>query len=559
MRFLPHTAKRRFPLELVALARRFRSRLPLTELPYYEAYMAHLGRNDFVKATQYAEKRANPQLWADASPEQYRIIRQAYSLCEKITIEGDSLAQELAWKKFLSCEKKCKFTNRKIRYLRLFPSRWRKLSHGDLTIFHVSEIQREISLILGDFWKSYTSLVQDLAFGPGMSLSSADVFKTSVPFKLSDSVTITESALPIWRDFMKFGGFIPQTTYFRSSPDGVFRVAERVQVVPGCRIAFVPKTSTIKRTIAIEPSANVSMQLTVHRYLQKRLKRIAKIDITDQTKNRRLALQGSSDGTLATLDLSSASDLISSEVVKLLLPKEWFNFLNCLRSPRGVYASNEVVFEKFSSMGNGFTFALETILFYAISKVASRSGGAELPSVYGDDIIVHTSDYNLTVKYLELFGFLVNSKKSYNVGPFRESCGLDAFNGVDVRPVFLRSNKVKIVEAIAFHNHCYRRGYHDVCEYVVMATPEHLRVFGPPGPEAGFFFTEDPDILRRSRKYDSDTQSFTYLSIIEIGKRMKYHEKLLLESSLYAGGVYSSGAPLRSLTKLVKVATHRDY
>lgn len=559
MRFLKHTAKKRIELRLVALARLFRTRLPETEWPHYEMYMAQLGRDNFIEATSIAEQRANPQLWIGASPEQYRIIRQAYSLCEKISREGDHRAQEAAWQKFLNCEKKCGRTNRKIRYLMLRPDRWRSLSRGDISIFDVTKIKREISLILGDFWKAYTSLVQELAFGPGMSLSSADVNKTSVPFKLSDKVTVTESALPVWRDFMRYGGLLPGRVEFSATPSGVFKRVERVQIVPGCKITFVPKTSVIKRTIAIEPSANVSMQLTIHRYLQKRLRRWADIDITDQTKNRRLALQGSLSGDLATLDLSSASDLISKEVVRLLLPKEWFHLLDALRSHCGTYGDNSIVFQKFSSMGNGFTFALETIIFYAIAKVAGEGVGSDLPSVYGDDIIVRTSDYSRTVKFLEFFGFSVNSRKSYNSGPFRESCGLDAFNGVDVRPIFLRTDRMKIVEAIAFHNHCYRRGYYDVCELVRMATPEHLRVFGPPGPEAGFFFTEDPDILRRHRKYDRDTQSYTYLAISEVGKRMKYHERLLLESSLYGGGVYSSGAPLRSITKLVMVATHRDY
>lgn len=564
MRLSKHTAKRRIRLELVTLARLFRTRLPVSEAPYYDAYMSHLGRDDVVKATELAEERANPQLWAGASPEQYRFIRQAYSLCEKLTREGDQQAQELAWQKFLSCESRCKRTNRKMRYLMLRPDRLGNMTNGTITYRDLMLIRREISFILGDFWRSYTSMVQELAFGPGMSLSSSGVNKTSVPFKLSDNVTVTESALPVWRDFVRYGGFLPQRIEF-SRQGGVLRPVERVQIVPGCKVTFVPKTSVIKRTIAIEPSANVSMQLTVHRYLQKRLLRKAKIDITDQSRNRGLALEGSRDGHLATLDLSSASDLVSKELVRLLLPKEWYNFLNALRSHSGVYRNERVDFEKFSSMGNGFTFALETILFFVIAKVASKSEGADLPSVYGDDIIVHTSCYDRTVKFLEFFGFKVNTKKSYNSGPFRESCGLDAFNGVDVRPIFLRTTSLKIVEAIAFHNHCYRRGYHDVCKYVVSSIPVDLRVFGPPGPDAGFLFTEEPHTLQAARKYDRDTQSYTYLVFNEVGKRMKYHEKLLLEAALYDGGRYGwlhpqcHGAPLRAITKLVMGTTHRDY
>lgn len=559
MRTLKHAAKARIRPELVALARMFRTGLPETERPYYEAYMSHLGRGDFVTATLISETRTAPQLWADANPALYRRIRQAYSLCEKVTISGDLVAQEKAWKKFLRCEEKCARTNRKIRYLRLFPHRTRKLSHGEISLFDVTAIQREISLILGDFWKSYTKIVQDIAYGPGMDLSSEDVFRTSLPFKLSDKVTVTESALPVYHDFVRYGGVIPGRLMFMRAPDGVLRRVDRVQIVPGCKITFVPKTSVIKRTIAIEPSANVSIQLAFHRFLVRRLRQVAQIDITDQTRNRGLALRGSRDGSVATIDLSSASDSISKEVVKLLLPKEWFDVLNAVRSHSGTYRDSTVNMEKFSSMGNGFTFALETLLFYAIAKIACDGGGTDLPSVYGDDIIVETPFYSRTVRFLEFFGFSINHKKSYSEGPFRESCGLDAFNGVDVRPIYLRTLSLKLVEAIAFHNHCYRRGLLDVCEYIVSITPKPLRVFGPSGPDAGFFFTEDPELLRKSRKYDRNTQSYTYLSIIEKGRKQRFCERMLLESALYSGGVYSDGAPLRSRTKLVLVATHRDH
>lgn len=554
-------ADKRYPLGLVDLARLFRKRLPESELPYYAAYMTHLGRDDFVSAAKISEERSDPLLWAESSPSQYKNVRQAYSVCEKITCEGDVQATERAWLKFKSCEDSCRRTNRKIRYLRLFPFRWRNVTRGAFGFFEVRRMQDEVSRILGDFWSAYTEIVQAMAFGPGMSISSTDASKTSVPFKLSDEVTVTKSALPVWRDCLKFGGILPAWVSFHSTGSAL-KVRERVQIVPGCRITFVPKTSVIKRTIAIEPSANVSIQLAVHRYLKKRLLRKANVDLSDQSRNRSLALHGSLTGDVATIDLSSASDLISKEVVKLLLPKEWFNFLDAIRSHEGSYTDSTVTFEKFSSMGNGFTFALETLLFLVISKAAGGWESADLPSVYGDDIIVRTQAYDNTVKYLRAFGFRVNTRKSFAHGPFRESCGLDAFRGVDVRPVFLRGKTLKLVELFAFHNHCYRRGLFDVCEYVRKSVPVRYHLFGPVGPEAGFFFTEDPDVLRRFRRTTEKSramQTFSYLNIVEKGVRMRYHESVLLNASLYDGGIYSSGAPLRSVTRLVTVATLRDY
>lgn len=558
MRALPHAAKGAFPIDLVRLSRLYRNRLPLSERPHYDAYASHLGRDDFVGATKIAEERSDPQLWVSGTPEQYRDIRQAYSLAEKVTCEGDRKATDAAWRKFLNCESRCGRTNRKMRYVMLRPDRLVSISRGAVRYRDLCDIRNKIAYILGDFWSAYRFIVKQMPYGKGMSVSSTDVRRTSVPFKLSDNVTITSDAVPVWRDFLTHGGFIAPWVKWSFS-DGRIAFREVVQIVPGCKITFVPKTSVIKRTIAIEPSANVSMQLAVHRYIARRLHKVG-IDISDQTRNRSLALEGSLTGALGTIDLSSASDLVSKELVRLLLPKSWYELLDALRSKVGRYSGRDIALEKFSSMGNGFTFALETVIFYAIAKAMSDREGAEFnPSVYGDDIIVQATVFDSTVKALEFFGFKVNTKKSFNSGPFRESCGLDAFHGVDVRPVFIRSKQLRLVELYALHNHFYRRKEYEVCKFLINCVPEPYRFFGPPGPEAGFLFTEDPLLLSRTRKYHKDTQSWAYQSIAEIGRRITYSERLLLESSLHSGGEYSSGAPLRGVTKLVIQATHRDY
>jgi hypothetical protein len=93
--------------------------------------------------------------------------------------------------------------------------------------------------------------------------------------------------------------------------------------------------------------------------------------------------------------------------------------------------------EKFSSMGNGFTFELETLIFWALAR--SVCGRQETVSVYGDDVIlpsVRLESYRQLCGYC---GLTLNSKKSFNSGYFRESCGAHAFNGKDAKPVYLRS------------------------------------------------------------------------------------------------------------------------
>lgn len=557
----PTKAPRLRPISFIEVGRLYRKRLPSTELPYYDTYLSHVGRNDVVKATQVADERANPQLWVGSSWDCYKNVRLAYSLVEKVTQKGDQSAEKKAWDKFLKMEKRCMYTNRKIRYLRLRPDRLRKVSRGLLTLERLSRLREIISQVFGDLSSNYREITSALGYGKGMTLSSADPNQVSLPFKLTDPVTVTAQAVPVWNDFLT-GGYLALPGYvdWVRSSDGIFRAKARVKVLPGCRITFVDKTSVIKRTIAIEPSANVGMQLAIHRYLRRRLKLKAGIDIQDQSRNRSLALEGSITGELATIDLSSASDLICRELVRWLLPSDWHDLLDSLRSKVGTYRGNEVTFEKFSSMGNGYTFALETVLFYAISKLSCEIEGYTLkPCVYGDDIILPTPVYSTATRLLQFLGSLVNSKKSYFEGPFRESCGLDAFKGVDVRPIFLKNKQLSFSELVATHNHFFRRGDYDICEYLASLLPDSHQVYGPPGPDAGFLFTEDHRKLSSHRRWCRDTLSWIYTSYQEVGIRRKFPQRFLLEASLCDGGCYSSGAPLRFLTKLVKHAVHRDY
>lgn len=202
------------------------------------------------------------------------------------------------------------------------------------------------------------------------------------------------------------------------------------------KIGFVPKTAKTHRSIAVEPLGNGLVQKGIDQYLRLRLKRVG-IDLSDQSRNQRMARQGSLDDRLpegyVTLDLKAASDSIALEVVRTLLPEAWFSFLNCCRSPEYVLPCGaKKRYEKFVSMGNGFCFPLETLIF---ASVLSQHGKAGVDwSVYGDDIIVRKNVGEIVVGQLEELGFTLNQDKSFLKGPFRESCGADWFEGEDVRP-----------------------------------------------------------------------------------------------------------------------------
>jgi hypothetical protein len=141
------------------------------------------------------------------------------------------------------------------------------------------------------------------------------------------------------------------------------------------------------------------------------------------------------------IDLSGASDTISRELVRYLLPTQWYSLLDRIRSKQGLIREDKtwVHYHKFSSMGNGCTFELESLIFWALCKACLEvNGGEQVLNVYGDDIIVPTEHFESVAKVIYFAGFRMNSSKSYSSGPFRESCGKDYFFGTDVRPIFLK-------------------------------------------------------------------------------------------------------------------------
>lgn len=214
----------------------------------------------------------------------------------------------------------------------------------------------------------------------------------------------------------------------------------------------VPKSTIIDRVAAKEPDLNMYLQRGVGNHIRSRLRTVG-INLNDQSRNQRLAREGSITGDLATLDLSSASDSVTLELVDLLLPPLWSGLLRDLRSPYTLIEGEWHENHMFSSMGNGFTFELESLLFWTIAKtVRYLTGGSGVISVYGDDIIVGSGYAKDLSWVLGILGFSVNSDKSFYEGPFRESCGGHYHNGMDITPFYLKRPLAKIRDAILFAN-----------------------------------------------------------------------------------------------------------
>lgn len=228
---------------------------------------------------------------------------------------------------------------------------------------------------------------------------------------------------------------------------------------PYNRIATVPKDGARDRPIAIEPVGGVYLQLGLERCIRDRLRKRG-LDLDDQEPNRRLARDGSfRDGSLApvTIDLSDASDTVSRDLVKRLLPDDWFQLLDSVRSPYGLLPDGSYLrYAKMSSMGNGTTFVLESLVFYCLLVALARRFGEESDlktvRVYGDDIVIPKHLGRVCLTYLKAWGFRPNPRKSFLAGPVRESCGGDYYYGYDVRPVYFRGQVRDVSDILTIRN-----------------------------------------------------------------------------------------------------------
>lgn len=360
----------------------------------------------------------------------------AYNLNRKLILRGnDDALKQASMEKFFAVEAKMA-----------------KMVDIDLTgidpIFAkvILTAQQWIADVLGDDLVSWTS---ECEFTSGASTSRKredahpafkydisivpDVTPLALPYLLCYAAQAPEAhrcamALP--------GCYTWGVGHFEKSNECFYRV------VPGGILHMVEKDYTSKRPILAEPDWNMFLQKGVGNYIRKRL-RNAGLELSSQKLNQIYAFAGSISGSLGTLDLRSASDSISIGVCKLLLPSEWFEVLYALRSP--CYKTDEgwKTLRKMCTMGNGYTFELESMLFqalaHAVIKVLKPSDRRTV--VHGDDIIVASSACGYLAYVLERLGFSINTEKSFwGSSPFRESCGKHYRYGIDCTPVYIKDD-----------------------------------------------------------------------------------------------------------------------
>ena len=288
----------------------------------------------------------------------------------------------------------------------------------------ISNVASFIKKVLGPLdTKSLDFISERFRFGPGATTGvtgSGSVLSD----KYDEVIDLTVPLVPFYRSILG---------------DRWWEHQRNPRIVEGSKFTTVPKTAKTDRGIAIEPTLNIYGQLGVGAYLRRKLRYFG-IDLNTQERNQYLA-SVAQERNLATIDLSAASDSISWRVVQFLFPDSWFDLLDLFRSSHTSIDGKFVELEKFSSMGNGYTFELESLIFAAVVRTYVPKEYHHLTSVYGDDLIVPQQYASDVIEALEFLGFSVNTSKSFLAGRFYESCGTDWFDGQNVRPFYLRKQK----------------------------------------------------------------------------------------------------------------------
>lgn len=213
---------------------------------------------------------------------------------------------------------------------------------------------------------------------------------------------------------------------------------------PKAKVILVPKDSRGPRIISEEPLELMYIQQGLMKALYEHIEfhwlTHDHVNFTDQTVNRDLAYEASRSGYYATVDMKDASDCVSLALVRLLFPESFVRYLEATRSTHTVLPSGEEIeMKKFAPMGSALCFPIEALVFWSLSVATiARSEGinSALSSVwvYGDDIVLPSAHLEEVRSVFKGCLLVVNERKTLSQGLFRESCGMDAYNGTNVTP-----------------------------------------------------------------------------------------------------------------------------
>lgn len=268
---------------------------------------------------------------------------------------------------------------------------------------------------------------------------------------------------------------------YNSFPLEFYREVE-VREHADARLKFVYKDKSKYRSICMEPNSVMFVQQALFCSFSRNfdidlMSRF--VDLRDQTLSQRACRYGSVTNDVDTIDLSSASDSVSWDLVSSIFPDWIVEWLDFTRSEYVTCPDGSVRrLNKFAPMGSALCFPIQCIVFTALCiysymlrdtwihtheleseefspalnrsiiffieyKICPSEGFIHPAShryqpitVYGDDLIVDSSATAILIDLLSQFGFSVNTSKSFTgAQSFRESCGKFYLNGYDVTPI----------------------------------------------------------------------------------------------------------------------------
>lgn len=372
--------------------------------------------------------------------------------------------EAVALQAFITSEASCHETNQR------FKSGLSSESARVHAVLHSAA--RKISSLLGPEDGSWQEMCK---WGPGAtSTLSRRIANLERKFS-EDGSSVTVAALPYAKRVIESNfQWLQAKGIVADGPVSLLK--NNFKLVQGSTLHVVDKNAKTGRVILIEPTLNTFLQGGVGMKFRQCL-RLVGINLEDQTANQRLAAEGARNGLLATVDVKGASDHISYELVYSLFPFEWASLLDDLRSRCYMVAkgtAGEKVdsdfrkLSKFSSMGNGFTFEMETLIFWALSQSCEDQYTRKPVKVYGDDIIVSVETVPLLTEVLTACGFAVNAKKTHWDSQFRESCGKHYYGNEDVSPIYQKEELDALDECYRASNRlrrlAFERGGSVVCD-----------------------------------------------------------------------------------------------
>jgi len=401
------------------------------------------------------------RLLQDPSIEAIRAVRQLTLMWGKMLLDCTPERVDAALDRYLQCEQDVKSADRRL--LVSEPNRF-------------EDFRRVGRMLWAELFSAVDSRIYNDGVlpkhGPG---ATADQLRGNAKYDQAVWTERLEVVFPHWENLIPSESFLQRT-------DAV-RILEPGKEIP-VRVITVPKTLKTPRIIAVEPTCMQYMQQGVLSVMVEEFSRHDNarnfVRFESQEPNQRLAREGSITGSLATLDLSEASDRVSNQHVRALLGNHRIlrEAVDATRSRKADVRGKTIRLAKFASMGSALCFPMEalvftTVVFVGIERALSRQLTRGMIQsfygqvrIYGDDIIVPVEVVQPVMEELEAFGFRVNRDKSFWTGKFRESCGKDYYDGHDVSIVRVRRdlplNRLQteeVASAVSLRNQLFLAGY----------------------------------------------------------------------------------------------------